>query len=63
VKRIFRQYVAPVTAVAIKNDTAMRLVFGNSYVLLPMPVRVIVTREDFIRYGMKNRYKLLKVIK
>lgn len=62
IKEVMTKYVAPVTAEALKNDMIMRETFRTSYEMLPFGIRMIMSKEEFVAFGMKHRWKIVPLI-
>ena len=54
-----REVVGPAALAAAKDDAAMTKILDAAYLVLPMPVRLLVSKEKFVRFCLANRDALL----
>jgi len=54
-----REVVGPAALAAAKDDEAMTKILDVGYTVLPVPVRLAVSKEKFIRFCLANRDVLL----
>ena len=62
IKKVIVKHVGPVTKKVFNDDRAMRIVFNSSYEIMPLPVRMIVSKSDFTNLCMKNKKHLVDII-
>ena len=61
IKKVLKDNIKKVTKSTLNNDKAMMITFRKSYQFLPLPVRLIVDQEDFVKFCMRNKHILLEV--
>ena len=59
IQEIFQNKVGPTALAAAKNDKALGTIFEQVYKLLPLPVRLVVKKDVFVKYCFANRDKLI----
>ncbi len=61
IKKVMKDNFKKVTKSTLNNDKAMIITFRKSYQFLPLPVRLVVDQEDFVKFCMRNKHLLLQV--
>ena len=59
IKEIFQSTVGETALTAAKNDKTCELLFAKVHKQLPLPVRLVIKRDAFVRYCFANRDKLI----
>jgi hypothetical protein len=59
IRKLLLEKVGPGALKALKSDSAWALALGSIYEFLPTAVRLVIRRETFVDFGLKNKEKLL----
>ena len=62
IKGILKNKVGTTALSAIKDDGIMQDVFGKIYETLPIPARLLIKRESFIKYCIDNRKIVIQML-
>ena len=55
----FKKYVGAPALEAAKNDNACEILFVQVHKLLPLPIRLVVKKDAFVKYCFVNQDKLI----
>lgn len=61
IKKVLKGKLKHSTKSTLNNDKAMMITFRKSYQFLPLPVRLLVDQEDFVKFCMRNKHLLLEI--
>jgi len=59
IQKTIGQKVTPAALAAAQNDSTIKALLDPVYMTLPLPVRLVVKKDVFIRYCLAHRDKLL----
>lgn len=59
IQQLFEEKVGPAALAAAKNDETIRPLLERVYWRLPLPVRMVVKEETFVRFCLKNKDRLV----
>jgi len=59
IRKLLAEKVGPGALAALTSDSALALALGSVYEFLPTGVRLVIRREAFVEFGLKNKEKLL----
>ena len=60
VQNVFRDKVGSTALEAAKNDKACEAIFIQVHKQLPLPVRLVIKKDVFVKYCFDNRDKLIQ---
>lgn len=59
IRKLLAEKVGPGALAALTSDQALALALGSVYEFLPTGVRLVIRREAFVDFGLRNKEKLL----
>ena len=59
IQKVFQDKVGSVALEAAKNDKACESLFIQVHKQLPLPIRLVIKRDVFVKYCFDNRNKLI----
>ena len=59
IQKIFQEKIGPTALAAAKNDKACEVLFVQVHKQLPLPVRLVIKKDAFVKYCFANRDKLI----
>ena len=59
IQEALQKTVSEPALVAAKDDAACEVMFTQVYKILPLPVRLLVKKDVFVKYCIANRDKLI----
>jgi hypothetical protein len=62
IKNILKEKVGTSTLKTIKDDDVMKDIFEKIYETLPLPIRLVIRREAFVKYCIDNRGMLIDLL-
>ena len=63
IQKVFKEKVAPTALAAAKDDKTMENIFDTVYQALPLPLRLVIKKNDFVEFCFKHRDKLVETQK
>jgi len=61
IKEIIQEKVAPEALAAVQNDEMMGTLLTPVYKLLPLPVRLVIKKDVFLKFCFDNRDRLTQL--
>lgn len=61
IKKVMKDNFKKITNSTLKNDKAMTTTFKKSYQFLPLPIRLMVDQDDFVKFCMRNKHLIMEV--
>jgi len=61
IKEIIQEKIAPEALAAAQNDEMMEILLTPVYKLLPLPVRLVIKKDVFLKFCFKNRERLIQL--
>jgi len=61
IKEIIQEKIAPEALAAAQNDEMMEILLTPVYKLLPLPVRLVIKKDMFLKFCFKNRERLIQL--
>jgi len=59
IKKAFKENVGSIVLEEVKDDNTMKTLITTIYKQLPLPVRLVIKKDLFIQYCLKNRDQLI----
>ena len=63
IRKLLAEKVEPGALAALTSDSALALALGSVYEFLPTGVRLVIRREAFVEFGLRNKERLLSSAK
>jgi len=60
IKEIIQEKIAPEALTAVQNDEMMEILLTPVYKLLPLPVRLVIKKDMFIKFCFDNRDRFIQ---
>ncbi len=61
IKNVLKDSFKKVSKSALSNEKVMETTFRKSYQFLPLPIRLMVDQDVFVKFCMRNRNLLLEI--
>jgi hypothetical protein len=59
IQKFIKEKIAPSVLLAMQNDEMMQSLLAPIYEALPLPIRLVVKKEAFVKFCFKHRDKLI----
>ena len=59
IQNVFREKIGPAALAGAKDDIMLEKIFVSVHKQLPLPIRLVIKKEAFVKYCFKHRDRLV----